>query len=236
MGFDYSKPRRPKHRTAQLFGRRTVAGPRVNRRGGSPLGGVTFTRSLCQWTGVPHKLFIGLRNKRCCSVVFLFVNAGQSTLQNAIGRICIASFKRTLALLFLSIGLTATISAAADYAIANVTVINPGRGEPRRDMTIVVHEDAIVAVLPSKQFRAKPFVEVIEERGKFVIPGLWDMHVHFRDASRDLKMDIANGVLGIRNMGGAPKDIRMAWGSSPEPTSRFLLRIPALVCTMNWDC
>jgi len=74
-------------------------------------------------------------------------------------------------------------------------------------MTIVVHEDAIVAVLPSKQFRPKPSVKVIEKLGKFVIPGLWDMHVHFRDASRDLKMDIANGVLAIRNMGGAPKDV-----------------------------
>ena len=120
---------------------------------------------------------------------------------------CIASFKRTIVLLFALIGLTAAISLAADYAIAHVTVINPGRGEPRRDMTIVVHEDAIIAVLPSKQFRAKSSVKVIEERGKFVIPGLWDMHVHFRDANRDLKMDIANGVLGIRNMGGAPKDV-----------------------------
>lgn len=120
---------------------------------------------------------------------------------------CVASFKRALVLLFALIDLTATISSAADHAIAHVTVINPGRGKPRRDMTIVVHEDAIVAVLPSKQFRAKSSVKAIEERGKFVIPGLWDMHVHFRDASRDLKMDIANGVLGIRNMGGAPKDV-----------------------------
>lgn len=50
-------------------------------------------------------------------------------------------------------------------------------------------------------------MRVIQERGRFVVPGLWDMHVHFRDASRNLKMDIANGVLGIRNMGGAPKDV-----------------------------
>jgi imidazolonepropionase-like amidohydrolase len=110
-------------------------------------------------------------------------------------------------LLFALIGLTATISSAADYAIAHVTVINPGRDRPRRDMTIVVHEHAILAVLPSKQFRPQSSVKVIEETGKFVIPGLWDMHVHFRDASRDLKMDIANGVLGIRNMGGAPEDV-----------------------------
>lgn len=119
----------------------------------------------------------------------------------------IAAFKRTFVLLFAWIGLSATISSAADYAIAHVTVINPGGGKPRREMTIVVHEDAIVAVLSSKQFRPKSSVNVIEGRGKFVIPGLWDMHVHFRDASRDLKMDIANGVLGIRNMGGAPKDV-----------------------------
>jgi len=62
--------------------------------------------------------------------------------------VCIVSFKRTLVLLFALIGLTATISLAADYAIAHVIVINPGRGKPRQDMTIVVHEDAIVAVLP----------------------------------------------------------------------------------------
>ena len=45
---------------------------------------------------------------------------------------CIASFKRTLVLLFALIGLTATISSAADYAIAHVTVINPGRGKSGR--------------------------------------------------------------------------------------------------------
>jgi hypothetical protein len=61
----------------------------------------------------------------------------------------IASFKRTLVLLFALIGLTATISLAADYAVAHVIVINPGRCKPRQDITIVVHEDAIVAVLPS---------------------------------------------------------------------------------------
>jgi imidazolonepropionase-like amidohydrolase len=27
---------------------------------------------------------------------------------------------------------------------------------------------------------------VIDGAGKFVIPGLWDMHSHFRDVARDL--------------------------------------------------
>lgn len=130
------------------------------------------------------------------------MDADQGSATGAEGR-----FKRALVFLFVLIGPTGTISPAADYAIAHVTVINPGRAKPRRDMTIVVHEDAVVPVLPSKQFRPKSSVMVIEKRGKFVLPGLRDMHVHFRDASRDLKMDIANGVLGNRNMGGAPKDV-----------------------------
>jgi hypothetical protein len=130
------------------------------------------------------------------------MDADQFSAAGAEGR-----FKRALVLLFVLIGSTGTISSAADYAIAHDTVINPGRAKPRRDMTIVVHEDAIVAVLPSKQFRPKSSVKIIEKRGKFVLPGLWDMHVHFRDASRDLKMDIANGVLCTRNMGGDPKDV-----------------------------
>lgn len=66
-----------------------------------------------------------------------------------VGRMWIASFKRTLVLLFALISLTATISLAADYEVAHVIVINPGRCKPRQDITIVVHEDAIVAVLPS---------------------------------------------------------------------------------------
>ncbi len=118
-----------------------------------------------------------------------------------------ASAKRSLVLLVALFGLTTTICEADDYAIAHVTVINPGLGKPQPDMTIVVHDNAIVSVLPSKQFKPKPSMKVVEAGGKFVIPGLWDMHVHFRDAGRDLKMDVANGALGIRNMGGAPKDV-----------------------------
>lgn len=33
------------------------------------------------------------------------------------------------------------------------------------------------------------------------------MHTHFRDAARDLKMDVANGVLGTRTMGGVAKEV-----------------------------
>jgi hypothetical protein len=120
---------------------------------------------------------------------------------------CIGSVKRSLVLLAALSGFTTAICQAQDYAIAHVTVINPGAVKTRPDMTVVVRGNAIVSVLPAKQFAPQPSMKVIDATGKFVIPGLWDMHMHFRDAARDLKMDVANGVLGLRNMGGTPKGV-----------------------------
>lgn len=47
-------------------------------------------------------------------------------------------------------------------------------------------------------------MSVVDARGKFLIPGLWDMHAHVRDPERELPLMVANGVLGIRDMGGEP--------------------------------
>src|SRR5262249_19092575 len=45
--------------------------------------------------------------------------------------------------------------------------------------------------------------QVIDARGKFLIPGLWDMHVHW-EMKDYLPLFIANGVLGVRVMWGMP--------------------------------
>lgn len=55
---------------------------------------------------------------------------------------------------------------------------------------------------------------VLEAAGKYLIPGLWDMHVHFSapppyeedPAARDFALYIANGVTGVRLMGGWPAE------------------------------
>jgi len=92
-------------------------------------------------------------------------------------------------------------------ALTHVTIIDPAVGTPQQDMTILVHGPDIAAVGPAKRITIPTSDKVIDGTGKFVIPGLWDMHSHFRDARRDLKMDIANGVLGTRNMGGVAKEV-----------------------------
>lgn len=91
------------------------------------------------------------------------------------------------------------------FAITHVSVIDVARGKVLPDMTVVVRGTNIESVAPSRQVILPKSTMVAQGRGKFIVPGLWDMHVHFRDTDRDLKMDVANGVLGIRNMGAQPR-------------------------------
>jgi imidazolonepropionase-like amidohydrolase len=110
-------------------------------------------------------------------------------------------------ILLLSLSSKFSIAQSPDFAITHVTIINPGTQKPQHDMTIVVHGSSIASVVPSSTFQPTPTTRIINGYDEFVIPGLWDMHTHFRDATRDLKLDIANGVLGIRNMGGAADQV-----------------------------
>ena len=48
---------------------------------------------------------------------------------------------------------------------------------------------------------------MVDASGRFLIPALWDMHVHTENAERDFPMFVANGVLGVRNMAGVAKDV-----------------------------
>ena len=111
------------------------------------------------------------------------------------------------ALAFLGLSSLVLAQSHADLALTHVTIVDPSAGTPEPDMTVVVHGHDIATVGRSSLVRIPQSAKVIDCTGKFVIPGLWDMHSHFRDAPRDLKMDIANGVLGTRNMGGVVKEV-----------------------------
>lgn len=93
--------------------------------------------------------------------------------------------------------------------IAHVTVINPGTSSVQQDRTVVITGDRLTTVSSSEGFQPQKNARVIDGRGKYLIPGLWDMHVHsaFGDwfpGGREiiLPLFIANGVTGVRDMGG----------------------------------
>src|SRR5260370_720150 len=77
------------------------------------------------------------------------------------------------------------------------------------DMTVVIVGDRIVAIGKVKKVRIPKGSRSIDARSKFLIPGLWDMHVHIGTEAFDrdsyLSLFVANGVTGIRIMAGAPQ-------------------------------
>lgn len=90
-----------------------------------------------------------------------------------------------------------------DILIKHINVIDVNNKEIKYDRTILIVNGRIQNI-SKKSIRAKKSATVINGTNKFIIPGLWDMHVHTVDSSY-LKMFIINGVTGIRDMGGAAK-------------------------------
>ena len=93
--------------------------------------------------------------------------------------------------------------------ITHATIINPGTSSVRANQTVVITGDHITSISGTEQFQAPKNARVIDATGQYLIPGLWDMHVHsaFGDwfpGGRDiiLPLFIANGVIGVRDMGG----------------------------------
>jgi imidazolonepropionase-like amidohydrolase len=85
-------------------------------------------------------------------------------------------------------------------AITHVTVVDTANGTTAQDMTVVVGGDRIVSVDKSKA--APVGAQVIDGRGKFMIPGLWDMHTHLTDSRASaLPALVATGVLYVRDAG-----------------------------------
>jgi imidazolonepropionase-like amidohydrolase len=98
--------------------------------------------------------------------------------------------------------------AAQDLAISHVTVVDVSTGARLTDRTVTIRGDRILAVAPSKDTKIASTPRVIDGTGKYLIPGLWDMHVHvFAWERKDLEQFIRYGVTGVRDLGGVPDSI-----------------------------
>ncbi len=91
--------------------------------------------------------------------------------------------------------------AARPLAITHVTVIDVLKGARLRDQTVVVAGNRITALGAASAIPVPPGAIVVDGRGKFLVPGLWDMHVHSAVlAARELPVFAALGITGVRNM------------------------------------
>lgn len=105
----------------------------------------------------------------------------------------------------------ATLPAREPIAIVGVTIVDLERSHAPRPRTLLIKDGRIAAIMAAHDRRIPAAAQRVDGRGRFLVPGLVDMHVHlFNNASRRPPNDwafalfIANGVTGVREMNAQP--------------------------------
>jgi imidazolonepropionase-like amidohydrolase len=113
---------------------------------------------------------------------------------------------RTLQSILLLLSLVACAKAQT-LTITHAQLIDVATGSVRPNATVVIRGNRIVSVTDSAS-SAPQAGQVVDAKGQYLIPGLWDMHTHvFFDGMADdgtdliLPLFLANGITGIRDMG-----------------------------------
>jgi imidazolonepropionase-like amidohydrolase len=121
---------------------------------------------------------------------------------------------------------------AVTLVLQHVTVIDGTDRPPQPDQTVVIVGGRITTIGPAERVKLDKTAHVVEARGKFLIPGLWDMHVHIAGVNADpswskdvlLPLLLADGITGIRDMGGDLTAL-LAWKRDVESGSLLGPRI-----------
>jgi imidazolonepropionase-like amidohydrolase len=104
-------------------------------------------------------------------------------------------------------GLLQSLHKAAPHGrivFENVHIIDPASGTVTSNQSVIVEDDRIVRVGdPSAGSSQTSHTMVIDGHGRYLSPGLTDMHVHSSSAASWL-LDLSNGVTGVRDMAGFP--------------------------------
>ena len=88
-------------------------------------------------------------------------------------------------------------------AVSDVTVIDATGTPAKPNMTVIITGDRITEIGPTARVSIPKNAKLVDAKGKFLIPGLWDMHVHTVIGTLPkfyFPLFIANGVTGVRDM------------------------------------
>ncbi len=116
------------------------------------------------------------------------------------------------ALLLVSLALPCT---AQSLVFRHATVIDATGAAPHKDWSVAIAGGRITAV--GKNVRVARGDRVIDAKGKFLIPGLWDMHMHLGPPDVFFPLLVANGITGVREMYTAtPIPALQQWRTRPD--------------------
>ncbi len=113
-----------------------------------------------------------------------------------------SNFMRNLLFLLLTF-FAVTIGAAQDLKIIrNVSVVSMKSAKVDKNRDVLIENGRIAAIGKSGRLKFDSKTQIIDGAGKFLMPGLWDMHVHAWDAGLFFPLFLSNGITGARDMGG----------------------------------
>src|SRR5579871_6862525 len=107
------------------------------------------------------------------------------------------------------------LPAAAAVAILDVTVVDVASGGTRPHVTVIADGEFITSIGRAGSVAIPKGARVVSGSDKFLIPGLWDMHVHLWHRQNQLPVFVAFGVTGVRDM-GSDFDRLAAWRGAIE--------------------
>jgi len=117
-------------------------------------------------------------------------------------------------------------------AITNVNVVDLANGSIEARQTLVIASDRITQIGAASEISLPSGARLITGEGYYLIPGLWDMHVHLRndptkpdislakENAAVLKLFLVNGVVGVREMGGDLAESVIQWRQEIEAGKR----------------
>lgn len=126
---------------------------------------------------------------------------------------------------------TAQAAETADLLIRHAAVIDVSNGKTRANQTIAVKGARILAIVDDAKAKRFEAARSIDAQGKYAIPALWDMHVHFgggdkliEENKNLLPLYVAHGIAAVRDAAGDLSPSVFAWreaintGSLDGPT------------------
>ncbi|RAJ87905.1 imidazolonepropionase-like amidohydrolase [Chitinophaga dinghuensis] len=124
-------------------------------------------------------------------------------------------------ILLAAIAMAGSISAfsqQADLIIRNTKVIDVRTGEIKSGQSIIVRHDTIIAVTNDSKANKFKASETYNAAGKYAMPGLWDMHMHFgggdtlaNENKNFLPLYLAHGITTVRDCSADISDLVIKW-------------------------
>jgi hypothetical protein len=116
-------------------------------------------------------------------------------------------------LIFLPLKSAPLVGVEGNYSLSEVSVVDTISGDILADMTVLIEGGRISEIIPSSQYQPRPDFVNIPARGKYLLPGLWDMHTHSLKLSPQLHhpLFLRYGITSVRDMSGCLTDDDSYW-------------------------